>query len=198
WTVTCTGSGDVPGLGTVDVPLGGPLTWTGGTMSGSGNTHILGTLALSGGGNRFLVDRTLTNSRTVAWTDTGGLFINGAGRLINDVDGLIDIQATSASLTTNNGTPSIVNLGNLQNSGGGTAIVTVPLTTSGQVSTNSTGTTDLRAGGTFNAGATFNGTGTTTLSGGAFNVAGTTTALNLSLTSSADLTGPGTLDVPAG
>ncbi|MBI4517937.1 MAG: hypothetical protein HY699_19195, partial [Deltaproteobacteria bacterium] len=65
---TLTGSGALTVSGTMD--------WAGGVMSGTGTTSVSasGTLAISGGDNKFLDVRTLTNAGSATWSGTGDLY----------------------------------------------------------------------------------------------------------------------------
>ena len=84
------------------------------------------------------------DSRTV-------LLVNGTGIFRNEAGALVDMQA-AVSLVANGGTPSLVNLGTLHKRvSTGLATITVPLTTSGLVTTD-TGTLNLTGGGTQNFG----------------------------------------------
>jgi hypothetical protein len=191
------GGGNLTTNGTLDVPAGDTLTWTGGTLSGSGVVRVesAATLVLSGTGNRFLVDATVMNLGTMNWSDGGQLLVSGTGTVNNTAGGSLNFQA-DASLVANGGQPSLVNAGSLTKvAGAGTTTISVPLNGSGPVRAQS-GTLDLINGGKLGSGTSFGGSGTVRLNGGTFTLSALSTITVTKLTlEQGTLTGPGTLDV---
>ncbi len=134
-SVTLTGTIGGTGLLTVT----GPLSWTNGTMSGTGTTVIgpTGTLSISGVNNKSLF-RTLENhSANASWTDSHIIF--GNGTLRNESDGTLTASlATSVSLNNNFGTNLFHNAGVFNQAGPSTVNVGVPF--------NNTGAVNVQAG----------------------------------------------------
>jgi hypothetical protein len=192
-------SGVLAGSGDLTV---GTLTWTGGTMTGSGHTRVSGSMVLSGTGRRLLDGRTLDNLGTATWTDGGELKTTNGAVWNNQSGALLDIQTGSATLSTSSATGGrFNNAGQLRKSAGSTFIVGTPLTNTGTVlasggtlrldgdldgagtwTANGSGVLDFEQGTTsFPTGSTVNGTGTVTFASGVnatttgtFAVAGTT------------------------
>jgi hypothetical protein len=74
------------------------LTWSGGTMSGSGRTVSRGTGHLAGQSWKSLVTRTFENEGTFEWTGTGALYVYSGATLDNRPSGVVDVQAASSIL----------------------------------------------------------------------------------------------------
>ena len=178
--------------GSADVTVTGSLTWTAGTMTGTGTTEILagGTLSIGGGSymDKYL-GRTLNNSGTATLSSyyssssTGG----GSGAVFNNLPGAtFDVQADYGLAGT---APAVFNnAGTFRKSAG-------------------TGTTDITSAWTFNNTGTFEvQTGTVSAAGpfnnsGIVNVwPGRTLTLSGSDTSSGTFTvgGGGTLQFTGG
>jgi len=82
-------AGTLTGAGDLTVTVSGMLTWSGGTMSGSGVTNANGGLTLRGG-SRTLDVRTLNNPGIATWIESDIWLINGA--IINN-SGTWNVQA---------------------------------------------------------------------------------------------------------
>jgi len=159
---TLTLSAALTGAGNVTVS--GPLTWTGGTMSGTGVTNANGGMSIPSG-QMFLDARTLNVSGATAFGTAGG---GGVNFFMQNAAVVNNLAAATWSILSGNGngiflnggtTGTFNNAGTFQMTGGTADTVSVQF--------NNTGTT-----GTVNANA-----GTLTLSGGGsgagtFNVAG--------------------------
>ncbi len=120
------------------------LTWTGGTMSGTGTTVNAGILTISGTNGKFLDGRTLQNTGKVNWTG-GTLYSTGSAPLLNNEDGgVFDAQADGILLSRNNSSDpggAFNNVGTfLKSAGTGTAIIDSPWVF------NNTGTVEVRSG----------------------------------------------------
>ncbi len=107
----------VPGaatLSSIGTTLGGSgtvnfsnLTWTNGTMSGSGTTTATG-IIFSGNGDPLLNGRTLTNSGTATFSDMN--YLHGKnGAIFNNMEGaVVDLQGTN-DFKNDGGTLPVVN-----------------------------------------------------------------------------------------
>ena len=137
-------STNLDGPGTVTVS--GLITWTGGTMNGTGRTIALGGIVISGPDEKGLVDRTLVNAGTATWT--GATFRLFGGTLNNSAGAVFDVQ-TDAPISTSGNAGVINNAGTLRKSAGaGITAIDVVLNNSGAVEVQS-GTLRLgRAGST--------------------------------------------------
>ncbi len=156
-------AGTLTGAGTLTVA--GLLTWSGGTMSGRGETRANGGLALSGAADKFLTQqRTFTNAGTATWTDTGN-FVIASGAACNN-NGTFDIQ-NDAVFGYGSGTATFSNRGTLRKSAGaGTT------TFGGSVSFSNHGTVEVRTGTLFLQGP-FTNFDDRTLTGGTYLISGT-------------------------
>jgi fibronectin-binding autotransporter adhesin len=115
------------------------LTWTGGTLAGTGTTTVPAgkTFTLSGS-SKVLEDRTLTNAGTIVWT---GGNITRFAPLVNQTGAIFDVQGD----LTLSGVPMFTNAGTFRKSvGSGTANVDA-LFNSGTVGVQA-GTLKLNAG----------------------------------------------------
>jgi hypothetical protein len=169
-------NGTLTGPGNVTV--NGGFVWTGGGLSGTGQTFLEGTSTLSGGFFASLTDRTVNNDGTATVTN-GGFTVEGNGVWNNDAGGTTILQG-GASVGNFFAGPNAAfnNAGLLKTAGGGTATVAVPLTNA------ATGTVQLQAGslslgffpGPFQtAGTVTVGAGNTFLVGNYTQTGGTTT-----------------------
>jgi hypothetical protein len=128
--------------GSSTVTVNNLMSWTGGSMTGSGRTIIPAgaTLNVANPGTVQLNTRTLENGGTVLWTGAGNLGLSG-GVITNRAGALFHVQSP-ASFTLNgfeNG--RIDNAGTFRKSAqAGTT------TTGGSVSFNNAGTVDIRGG----------------------------------------------------
>src|SRR5205807_10380825 len=93
------------------------LSWTGGTMSGSGTTVIPsgGSLVLSGANNKLLGQRTINSSGTTSLS--GGDLWSGQGAVFNNT-GTFDVAGDASFLNNLGGSATINNTGTFQKSGG--------------------------------------------------------------------------------
>ena len=205
---TLTNSGAIDGSG--NLAVSGTLSWTNGTMAGTGATTIgaSGTLTINAG--IVNVERLITVNGTGNWT---------AGRL-DFVGGTITNNGTFTTTTDNScqnfgGTPAFNNAGTFTKSTAtGLSDCGVPFNNTGTV-TISTGTFNLSSGGTstgsfsaaagatlnFNGGthdvtlaggSSFSGAGTIGYTGGTTNVGGTGT---YNVTGTTNITETGTLNL---
>jgi hypothetical protein len=163
--------------GSGDVHITGAFDWMGGTMSGSGVTHIPATvpMTLSGNGIKTL-GRTLHNAGTATWGGVGAF--NISGEFQNLADGVFEIQS-DASMGLQG---SFHNAGLLVKSAGtGISTLDVSLTNAAQVQVQSgtlrlTGGFTQTGGGTLLAGGQLESTQTLNLQGGSLAGIGTVTA----------------------
>ncbi len=182
-----------------NVTLTGASSWMAGQMAGTGTTIVAatGTLAVSGGNDRYFDNRTLTNAGTITWTDSGRILARFGSVLNNQVGATFDIQTDSAFVWSDGSTgPVLYNFGTLQKSAGiGTTDLNVFLVnqTGGKVDvqsgtiavdrTNSSpGSFTVEAGATLSfpsnavslsAGSTVSGAGTVLFNGGVVDINGT-------------------------
>lgn len=168
--------------GAGDLTQSGPMTWSKGTLSGTGTTTIQssGTLDITG---TVSLARSLFNSGTITWT-SGVVQFNG-GTLTNYSNGTILAQAGDASKIDDvSGTNSLVNNGTFERDGTGTTTVYVPFSNFGPVNITA-GALDFKA---------FSGGGTLTVDSGAtLRLSGTN-----SISSTCTITGGGTVTIPGG
>jgi hypothetical protein len=136
-------SATVTGSGTLH--LATPMTWSAGTVSLTGGLEVgVGqTLTLTTGNTHWLIDTSLHNHGTVAWT-AGAIAFQGAVAVVNETDGVWDAQG-DLSFGSNGcgGAQTFTYAGLLRKSG-----TLGTLTVGGCVTLSSTGTIALRIGGT--------------------------------------------------
>jgi hypothetical protein len=103
-TLTCNTGVSVNGLslygyinGTGVLTVNGLMSWTQGTMSGSGRTVLSPSakLSLTGSGEVFLTGRVLENQGLVVWTNSGFLALGSGAVITNDAGALFDAQNAS-------------------------------------------------------------------------------------------------------
>ena len=124
--------------------LSGLITWSGGTLGGTGTTNANGGMALSG--QPFLNGQTLNNVGTATWSGSAFLIQNGA--VLNNQVGATWNHETDSSIQFEGGTvPVFNNAGTFEKTGG----------------------TSTSGGGVSNA-VTFNNTGTVTDSSGILSI----------------------------
>jgi hypothetical protein len=208
-------SGALNGAGSLTVT--GQLNWTGGTMSGTGQTVAQGALAVVATGAYPTLDgRTLDNQGSATCTIANYQFYlqNGA-TVINETAATWDFQ-TNGNLSLGGGTATFTNHGLLKKSAGtNTTTIGVPLNSDGTVEVDA-GTLSLSNGGsasgsfsiaggtvsipsgtfTFLDGAQGTGTGTLSITGGTASLptGASASVQNLALSSGA-LNGAGSLTV---
>ncbi len=139
-------SGIINGNGTLTTT--GVLTWTGGTLRGSGNTTLPvgATLVIAGEHTKFLRDtRALINQGTARWSGGGGLTF--ADDAVFSNSGTLELHS-DVTLARNSGGPLFANSGLLRKlTSGGTTTLGVQLDNSGAVEVQ-TGTLQLIHGST--------------------------------------------------
>ncbi|HEY9174705.1 MAG TPA: hypothetical protein VI136_20655 [Verrucomicrobiae bacterium] len=135
-------AGTLSGAATV-TPLN-TMTWSGGSMAGTGRTLIPAgaTLTINNGGQVFLSTRTLENAGTVLWT--GNDISMSSSVITNRPDARFEIRTASA-LAFGGGIRRFDNAGTLLKSSGGTNAFATPLTNYGLVDIR-TGTLAANAG----------------------------------------------------
>ena len=108
--------GSVGGAGMLTVS--GPMSWTEGGMNGSGTSVLNGITTISGGGEKDLSSRTLTNNGTINWA-SGDLRVYSGTIINNSVTGVIDIQSDADIVHVGGGVlGDLNNVGLLKKSGG--------------------------------------------------------------------------------
>jgi hypothetical protein len=123
-------------MGEGDITITGRFDWTGGKLSGTGNTFANGGMNISGSDGKTLDGRILNNAGTATWTGTGNLS-GGNDALFNNLAGAVfDAQSEAAVLT---GNILFINAGTFQKSAGSG-------TTSINVLFSNTGTVDVESG----------------------------------------------------
>ena len=127
---TLSGSGDL----TID-PLG-VFTWSGGVMTGGGNTNIPATASLNIIAGVFFDDRTINNSGTTTWT--GGEIHSGLGAVFNNLS-LFDIVGNLHFDYDRGGTVTVFNNSGTfrKSAGAGTATIDINFDNSGASGTPS-------------------------------------------------------------
>src|SRR5262249_50323412 len=135
--------------GTGDVTVTGPLSWTGGTMSGSGHTRAQGGMTLSGSDYKYLDGRTLDNSGTATWAGSGLIYTYNRAVWNNLPGSTLDAQSDTTFFFSGIGAlATFNNQGTFKKSvGSGTTSVEVVFNNSGTLDVQS-GTVSLRRGGT--------------------------------------------------
>ncbi len=136
--LTLAGGGTLSGSGNVTV--NGTLNWTGGTMSGTGQTLVAAGGALNLSGSTHQLNRVLQNDGTATWTASalqmlGGTFNNNGSFTANTASLLLSYGT--------GGTNAFNNAGTFIKLGAGTTQFTV---SSSGVPFNNTGSVDVQAG----------------------------------------------------
>ncbi|NCO36038.1 MAG: hypothetical protein AUJ92_17565 [Armatimonadetes bacterium CG2_30_59_28] len=138
--------GTLSGVGLLDVS--GTLTWTSGTMSGSGVTTIPAgaTLNISGNTDRLFQSRTINNLGTTTWTGTGRILGEYGAVFNNQSGGVFDIQNDVEFQSNYSTQPTFNNAGTLKKSAGtGTSTFSVKVNNTGTVVAQ-TGTLEFAGG----------------------------------------------------
>ena len=193
-------SGLLNGVGSVT--LGGPATWTSGTINLEGGFEVAAarTLTIATGNDHGLVNTTLRNHGTVQWT--GGRLLHQAGNItvINEADGIWNVAGADLQMALT-GQP-FNNAGQLHKTGAGQLVLAATFTNTGTIDVDAgevlmasgqlfhSGVVDMAAGTTLNANLMTFGTGTTLAGTGTITMPGVTTVTvtNLNLTLPAVLT----------
>ncbi|MDB5357083.1 MAG: Na-Ca exchanger/integrin-beta4 [Phycisphaerales bacterium] len=187
-------SGTLDGAGNVTVT--GALTWSGGTMQGTGKTVSAATGTLSIDTTTHFLSRTLESDGTASWT-AGTLAMIG-GTFNNNGSFTFNSAATCQSQGAGFGTNAFNNVGSFTKLGTGEVDFRVPSqapyrvpfnntgtvsvqagtlgiksggTSSGNMTATATGTLLFAIGYTYNAGATVTGAGTIAFSSGTYTFA---------------------------
>src|SRR5262249_24554819 len=87
--------------GTGTLTVSGTTTWTGGTLSGTGETVAQGGLTISGTNTKVLNQRTLTNAGTATWAGASTVLV-GLGAVLNNT-GTFDAQGDASVSTSGAG-----------------------------------------------------------------------------------------------
>ncbi len=194
-------NGIVTGGGTLMVS--GTLTWSSGTMSGTGTTAIAagGTFTIAPGSTINLSQRTLSNAGTGTWVasqafqmSTGAIFNNSGSFDCQNAGGNLQFQTGGGSINnsgtfkkttgantvsinnTGNGTGTFNNTGTVSAQSGTLAIDCGGTGTGGTYTATGSGTLALGTGGTtlnLDAASTINGSGTINFADGTINMLGT-------------------------
>jgi hypothetical protein len=170
--------------------VSGDLTWSGGTMNGAGSTTVAGLASTISGTIGKVLNRTLTNTGTLAitTTDVSANFIFGTaggqpGHLVNTVSGTVNVTAGGDFIASTDPNSSIDNAGAWNIAG--------PVATSSMIGStiafNNSGALNAVSGALSLDGNFLQTNGTTRLSGGAI-----TTSSQLFF-NGGDLSGAGTI-----
>jgi hypothetical protein len=128
--------------GSANWNITGTLAWSGGAMQGTGQTVIApgGILSVNGGALNSALNRSLINNGTASWTSggipmTNGTFQNNGSFIANSASTLSSFGVA--------GSNAFINAGSFTKQGGGT---TQFFTNNTGVTFNNTGTVDVQAG----------------------------------------------------
>jgi hypothetical protein len=187
-------SGALSGAGTVTVD--GPLSWTGGSMTGPGTTVANAAVTINNATNVTLsLGHTFRNTLSTTWTGAGNIVLSDGSTFTNLPNALFDIQGTGSIADGYFFGPSSYfdNQGNLiKATGTGTTNVSTYFSNSGIVDLE-TGTLSVTSGPLYNTGFLWLGSGgTLNVSGGLFILNGS--ALAGSGTVVANVTNSGMVD----
>ncbi len=130
--------------GSAPVSVNNAMSWTGGTMSGSGRTIIAPgatlNIANAAGVGALLNTRTLENGGTVLWTGAGSIALN-LGAVVTNRAGALFHALNASTIQANTGVGRFDNAGTFRKSA---SVGTV--TVQNGVSFNNSGTVDIRNG----------------------------------------------------
>jgi len=123
------------------VTVGSAMTWTGGSMGGTGRTTIPPgtTLNINNSSAIFITSRTLENGGTTTWTGAGVISLNNC--VITNRVGALFNAANAAPIQWLGGSPHVDNAGTFRKSVG-----TGTTTISGSVAFTNYGTVDIQSG----------------------------------------------------
>jgi hypothetical protein len=176
-TLQLTG-GTLTGAG--DLTFTGAMTWSAGTMAGTGRTIVASTSALTFAGSATrTLSRPMENAGTIAWT--GGNLTFDGGSLLNRANANLNISAPAGAWTAGAGGGSITNSGTITKTGSAASTISVALSNAGLVRLQ---------GGILTLGGNGAHTGDFTLTSGKLILGGTQTCA-----AGADITGAGSLFV---
>ncbi len=150
--------------GSGDVLVADRMTWTAGSIRGTGATFAENGLALSGAAVKTL-ERDMLSSGDSTWQDNGGFYIGGGATFTNGPGTDFDMQGDGTLWWSSQPPGTFVNQGRLRKSGGaGSSRVITPMDNSGTVDVAS-GTLSIESSGTHTG--TFTGVGILDLGNGA-------------------------------
>src|SRR6266568_3052059 len=169
--------------GTTNPSISGTIGWTGGILAGTLTFATNGTLNIKGGGgiNDF-PNMVLTNYGTVAWS-SGTLRGGGGNTTLIYNYGVWDSQGDLVLNDAYGFGAGFYNFGTLRKSAGANSTqfqTGVGLATTGTLDVQ-TGTLSLQGGASLIGGTATNPTGIVQLAGGGFNINGTITSMNVQL-----------------
>ncbi len=169
--------------GTTNSSISGTIGWTGGILAGTLTFATNGTLNIKGGGgiNDF-PNMVLTNYGTVAWS-SGTLRGGGGNTTLIYNYGVWDSQGDLVLNDAYGFGAGFYNFGTLRKSAGANSTqfqTGVGLATTGTLDVQ-TGTLSLQGGASLIGGTATNPTGIVQLAGGGFNINGTITSMNVQL-----------------
>jgi hypothetical protein len=199
-------NGALGGAGTLSIPNLGVLTWTGGTLGGSGSANLQSgaVLNISGIGTKSLDTCTLNNNAgaVINWSGTGeihygnGAIWNNAGLLniLSNTDFRYGLGANAANFNNlstgvitkqnSSGTSALSstfnNVGGVINVNSGTLLLSGGASTTGTYTVAQNSLLDLTDGGTqtYSGSFTGSGAGTVTFSSGTLLIAASNASLN--------------------
>jgi hypothetical protein len=159
--------------GSASVAVTGPLTWSGGTMTGSGHTVAQGGLSIQGNGSKTLNGRALDNAGAATWTGTGNISSGNGAVVTNQTTATFTLQNDqNLSFGVGGAAATFINAGALVKNGTtGTTTVAIALINSGSLEVDS-GTLKLSKSYVQTAGQTL-------LKGGGLAGAGTSSVFSL-------------------
>jgi hypothetical protein len=177
--------------GNGNVAVGSDMTWSSGTLGGSGRATILpgATLTFNQSANVALDTRKLENAGTVLWTGSGGMIWVGAAGITNRQGALFELRTSPSFSTSGGGGVPFDNAGILRKT------LSTGTANFGLVPLNNYGTVDVRSGilliangYTSSAGATLNCTVGGTTAGSSYGQLQVNGAVTLNGALSIDLT----------
>src|SRR5262249_2985283 len=121
--------------GTGDLNVTGTITWTGGTFAGTGRIVSQGALQIRGTGDKALTGRTLVNAGTATW-EAGTVRGTDRASFVNQADATFDIRSAGTFLAVYG---TFTNAGTVRKSDGAGIATLAPLF-------NNDGTVEANAG----------------------------------------------------
>jgi uncharacterized repeat protein (TIGR01451 family) len=129
----------------------GQLTWTGGSMTGTGTTQVNTTGAINGGATT-LSGRTLTNNGTIQYAPSAPLAINSGGQVQNS--GTWQFGNSTAITSDLTLSPKFANNNIVSKTVGGATSIFVPFLQAGTMTLSGGSTLQMLGGGQDNGGTT--------------------------------------------
>lgn len=125
--------------GTGDLVVNTAMTWTAGTIAGSGRVQFLEgrSLDIAGGGSAVVLSRTLVNNGTLLW-ESGDISAQGA-TIINLLGRLFEMRS-GGTISSDSGTNVLSNFGVVRRTGDAATVSTV------EMRLNNIGVVDARSG----------------------------------------------------